>query len=109
MAVLTWVILTCITLSFFVYKLNVITQRICHYIESHYPDEYEDCHKIACQMGQEQKGPQIMLMESFHSGNMLRVQDPALQQLRQQLTRLKTLFVVSPFLLMILTSIVTYQ
>jgi uncharacterized protein YxeA len=107
MIVITWVILSLIIMSFFVYKLNVITQNICQYIQHHYPDEYAHCDQMSSQMDPEQKDIQIQLMESFHSGNVLLLQDPALEQLRQQLFRSKILFVLSPFLLMIVMTIVT--
>jgi hypothetical protein len=108
MIVVTWVILSLITMSFFVYKLSAITQGICQYIQHHYPDEYAHCEQMSRTICQAQNHTQILLMESFHSGQLLLLQDPALQQLRQQLTRSKILFVVSPFLLMIVMTIVTY-
>jgi uncharacterized protein YxeA len=108
MIVITWVILSLIIMSFFVYKLNVITLNICQYIQHHYPDEYAHCDQMSNKMDPRQKDNQIQLMQSFHSGNVLLLQDPALEQLRRQLSRSKILFVLSPFLLMIVMTIVTY-
>ncbi|WP_350431281.1 hypothetical protein ABIS04_12585 [Shewanella sp. H8] len=91
-----------------IYKLNMMTQGICQYIQLYYPDEYQRCHQMSSKMEPAQKYTQILLMESFHSGHLSLLQDPALQRLRYRLTRLKTLFLLSPFLLMVVITIITY-
>ena len=99
MLMIIWLVLTVITVIIAVYKLNVSTRNICFYIEQHYPLEYQHCQNLSSQVGQEEKNTSLFVMDSFHSGQLAHHNDPALEQFRQQLTRLKILFILSPTLI----------
>ncbi|WP_160053863.1 hypothetical protein [Shewanella litoralis] len=89
-----------------VYKLNQCTHGICLYIQQHYQDEYQHCETLARIAGGGQRNTSLFVMESFHSGKLASIDDPQLQHMRQQLTRLKTLFILSPTLIFLSIAII---
>lgn len=105
MVLLSWLVLTAISLGFFVYRLQRVTQHICHYIKHTYPTLYAECQHIGSKMGQAQKGTEVMLMESFNTGGISHLNDATLYDYRQQLSRLKAGLVCSPWLLMLLINL----
>ncbi|MDD8057557.1 MULTISPECIES: hypothetical protein [Shewanella] len=105
MVLLSWLLLTAISLGFFVYRLNRVTQYICHYIKDNYPKVYDECQRVGSKMGQAQKGTEVMLMESFNTGDISHLNDATLHNYRQQLSRLKAGLVCSPWLLMLLINL----
>lgn len=106
LVVIIGVIVTLIAAIFAVYKLNQCTHRIYLYIQKHHQDEYQHCKTLGGIAGGGQRNTSLFVMESFHSGKLASVDDPQLQQLRQQLTRLKTLFILSPTLIFIIITLI---
>ncbi|MGI2170587.1 hypothetical protein ACROAE_10365 [Shewanella sp. MF05960] len=102
-------IVTLIAAIFAVYKLNQCTHGIYLYIQQHYQDEYQHCEALGRSAGGGQRNTSLFVMESFHSGKLASIDDPQLQQMRQQLTRLKTLFILSPALIFLSIIIIAEQ
>ncbi|GGB61948.1 hypothetical protein K8B83_09675 [Shewanella inventionis] len=107
MLIMSWIALTAISFVFFIYRLNGVTHHICHYIKRSYPKVYEECERIGSKMGDAKKGTEVMLMESFNTGDISHLNDANLQQFRQQLTRLKVSLAISPWLLMVLMDVLS--
>ena len=80
MLIMSWIALTAISFVFFIYRLNGVTHHICHYIKRSYPKVYEECERIGSKMGDAKKGTEVMLMESFNTGDISHLNDANLQQ-----------------------------
>ncbi|GGP58573.1 hypothetical protein GCM10009409_25510 [Shewanella saliphila] len=99
-------IVTLIAATFAIYRLNKCTHSIYLYIQQHYPDEYQHCDALGRNAGGGRHNTSLFVMESFNSGKLANIDDPALQQMRQRLSRLKALFILSPTLIFLTITII---
>ncbi|RYV01536.1 hypothetical protein SOPP22_14225 [Shewanella sp. OPT22] len=95
-----------IALIFFGKKLKSVNINICKYIESKYPEQWQNFLTKGQRMGNQKKWAKHLAIESIKNGSLAQKNDSKLQEYLKNFKNIQTSLMISPVIIMILLQVI---